>query len=101
LALGERNYLELYGIPPALSVLRRRFLEDASRDCMTGVDTDKLLSIDEIRTWGASSEQKEFARHRSRAARLESARAAAGAADLESLASANSDPRVARDIREH
>ena len=28
LAAGERNYLELYGIPPALSVLRRRFLVD-------------------------------------------------------------------------
>ena len=29
IAAGDRNYLELYGIPPALSVLRRRFLLDA------------------------------------------------------------------------
>jgi L,D-transpeptidase catalytic domain len=30
---GARNYLELYGIFPSLSVLRARFLEDAARTC--------------------------------------------------------------------
>jgi hypothetical protein len=101
LATGERNYFELYGVLPAVTVLRRRFLEDAARDCMGTVDVDVLLSIDEVRTWGASSEQKELARHRARAAKLETARAAAGAADLEALAAANPNARLARDVREH
>ena len=30
---GARNYLELYGIPPSLSVLQKRFLDDAKLTC--------------------------------------------------------------------
>src|SRR6185503_8515839 len=30
LSPGEHNYLELFGIPPSLSVLRARFLQDAN-----------------------------------------------------------------------
>jgi hypothetical protein len=33
LVKGEHNYVELFGIPPSLSVLRRRFLDDASKAC--------------------------------------------------------------------
>jgi hypothetical protein len=99
LAPGERNYLELYGVPPTLSVLRRRFLADAARDCAATVDVAKLLSVDEIRTWGASTEQKELGKHEARARRLEAARTAAGVADLAALA--ERDGRTARDVREH
>jgi hypothetical protein len=97
LASGERNYLELYGVPPSLSVLRRRFLEDAARDCAAKVDTAKLLAVDEIPTFGASSEAKELGKWRARALRLEAARAAAGVADLAALA--DRDPRTARDVK--
>jgi hypothetical protein len=34
----ERNYLEVYGIPPSLSVLRRRFAEDEQRACLNKLD---------------------------------------------------------------
>ena len=98
LAAGERNYLELYGIPPSLSVLRRRFLEDARRDCAATFDPEKLLAVDEVRTWGASTEAKELAKQAARGARLEAARVAAGAATLEALAAA--DPRTAKDVKE-
>jgi hypothetical protein len=39
-ALGksERNYFEVYGIPPSLSVLRRRFLEDEQKECYRSLD---------------------------------------------------------------
>jgi len=100
LAAGERNYLELYGIPPALSVLRRRFLIDAQGACARAYDPDALLAVDQIRTWGASTEQKELAKHRARAARLQAARAAAGVDSLEALAE-GPDARLARDAREH
>lgn len=99
LAPGERNYLELYGIPPSLSVLRRRFLEDAARNCASSYDREVLLRVDEIRTWGASTEQKELARHQARAGRLEAARAAAGVDGLEALA--ERDPRQAKDVTAH
>src|SRR3569623_1371199 len=48
---GERNYLELLGIPPSMSVLRQRFLEDGARVC-TNVDRAKLLAVDEIAAFG-------------------------------------------------
>jgi len=98
LSAGERNYLELYGIPPSLSVLRRRFLHDARPTCASAFDPDKLLAVDEVRTWGASTEQKELARAAARGARLEAARVAAGVATLEALAEAQ--PRLAKDVKE-
>ena len=33
LRTGDHNYLEVYGIPPTLSVLRRRFVEDQNKRC--------------------------------------------------------------------
>jgi hypothetical protein len=98
LAAGERNYLDLYGIPPTLSVLRRRFLEDSRRTCASSIDADTLLAVDEIPTWGATSEQKELTKRRARATKLEAARVAAGVKTLEDLA--EKDPRTARDVKE-
>jgi hypothetical protein len=100
LAAGERNYLELYGIPPALSVLRRRFLVDANGACDGAFDADALLAVDQIRTWGASTEQKELARHRAREARLQAARAAAGVDTVQALADSG-NARTVKDVREH
>ncbi len=98
LAAGERNYLELYGIPPTLSVLRRRFVEDARLACASAFDPAKLLGVDEVRTWGASTEQKELGRYAARGARLDAARAAAGVGTLEALAEA--DPRASKDVKD-
>jgi hypothetical protein len=108
LAAGARNYLELYGIPPSPSVLRRRFLDSAAGACAGAFDPQLLLAVDEVRTWGATSEQKEIARHRARGQRLEAARAAAGADSLEALAAlaaqgaqAANDDRRAKEVKEH
>ena len=38
LASWERNYLEVYGIPPTLSVVRKRFDEDDQRGCFAKLD---------------------------------------------------------------
>jgi hypothetical protein len=70
---GERNYLELYGVPPSLSVMRKRFVEDGARTCESTVDTAKLLAVDSIETWGKTTEKKESAKHHFRGMRLESA----------------------------
>jgi len=96
---GERNYLELYGIPPSLSVLRTRFLADAARTCEASVDNARLLAVDGIETFGHSTEKKEANKHRLRGLRLEAARGKAGVATLEELASA--DPSYAGAVKTH
>jgi hypothetical protein len=92
---GSKNFLELYGIPPSLSVLRARFLADAARTCQ--VDNQKLLAVDGVETWGATTEKKELTRRTRRAEKLEEARAQGGFATLEELAAAN--PKLARDVQ--
>jgi hypothetical protein len=96
---GEKNYLELYGIPPSLSVLRERLLADAARACDPTFDTTKLSAVDSIETWGATSEQKELTKHRLRALKLEAARVKADVATLDALAAA--DARYAREVKAH
>jgi hypothetical protein len=57
LAAGEKNFLELYGIFPSLSVLRGRFLLDESKSCLDpegqpaleAVETVTYVSPDEMR----------------------------------------------------
>jgi hypothetical protein len=93
----DKNYLDLYGIPPTLGVLRARFLADAVRTCDPTFDTTKLLAVDEITTWGATTEQKELSKHHARELRLEAARAKAGAESFEALAAA--EPRWAKDVK--
>jgi hypothetical protein len=86
LRAGERNYLEPYGIPPSLSVLRRRFLVDGASPCFATVDQQRLLAVSQIPVFGTATEKKERDREQQAATRLEAARAAAGVATLEELA---------------
>ena len=96
---GERNYLELYGVPPSPSVMRKRFLEDSGRTCEGTVDSAKLLAVDSIETWGKSTEKKALADHVYRGQRLEAAQKKLGAASLEELA--EKDPRYAGEVKQY
>jgi hypothetical protein len=96
---GDKNYLELFGVPPTLGVLRERFLADAARTCDPTFDVAKMLAVDEITTWGATTEQKELAKHHFRGVRLEAARVKANVDTLEALAA--TDPRYAKDVKAH
>lgn len=98
LPAGGKNYLELFGIPPALSVLRERFLADEGRDC-SGVDTEALLGTHGIPAWGERTERDELAKHDKRGARLAKVLAERGLADVAALA-ALEDPSQARAIKE-
>jgi hypothetical protein len=94
------NYLEVYGIPPTLAVLRARFLEDApgsdGRDRCADVDLAKIAAVTTIST----PEPKELPRWRARMAALtrqmEAKQRAAHQASLEELATAQ--PKLAKDI---
>ena len=45
---GEKNYLELYGIFPSLSVLRARFLTDETRTCLDPEGQPALEAVETI-----------------------------------------------------
>lgn len=83
---GEKRYLELYGIPPSLSVLRARFLEDASHPCHANVSLANIEAVDAI-TYippeRVTAEEVRLARVRRS---LENARRAAGVPSLAELA---------------
>jgi hypothetical protein len=45
---GEKNYLELYGIFPSLSVLRARFLDDEIRTCVDAEGQPALEAVETV-----------------------------------------------------
>jgi hypothetical protein len=91
LPAGEKNYLELYGIPPSLGVLRARFLEDEKQSCHEGAN---LAAMEAVETVGyvapdkVKQEEKRIARLRSD---LEDARHKAHVQTLAELAA--KDPK--------
>jgi hypothetical protein len=68
--LGEAdNYLELFGIPPSLSVLRKRATEDIGKPCYQEVDFDALRRFDGFVGYKSSGAAEESAREGRRLAR--------------------------------
>ncbi|HEX3698859.1 MAG TPA: hypothetical protein VH374_26045 [Polyangia bacterium] len=83
---GEKNYLELYGIFPSLSVLRERFMNDAEHPCHDQQSADVLDAVETV-TYVAP---KDLKRDEHRLARireeLETARRKAHVHTLDDLA---------------
>ena len=102
LAPHEKNYLELFGIPPSFSVLRERFLNDEGHDC-SEVDTAKLLGTKSIPAWGESTEREELTKHERRKVNLAKAAIEMGLADIAALAldTAPDNARLAREAKQH
>ena len=48
LPAGERNYLELYGIPPSFGVLRERFLANEQQTCHASINLEALEEVETI-----------------------------------------------------
>jgi hypothetical protein len=92
------RYLELHGIPPTLSLVRQR-LEDAERhECHDAVEDGALRTMTGVqRPFEAVGRQRaRLAANELLGARLERARAAAGAASIEAL---GADARSAKAVR--
>ncbi len=99
LAAGAHNYLELYGIPPTLSVLRARFLEDKGRaDACAKVNLDKLRAVTSIPPRSGKAEAKLALKLAAQARRLERERKQRKLASLDALAEAQ--PARAKEIAE-
>jgi hypothetical protein len=95
---GVHNYLELYGIPPTLTVLRARFLEDSpDKKRCDAVDFAKIKAVTQIPNREPKAEARERARLAHIARDLEVRRKKAKLATLEDLAAA--DPKVALDVQ--
>ena len=88
---GEKNYLELYGIFPTLSVLRRRFVEDAERTCLDEEMTTALDAVDRISYIPPNRVRREEIRIGRLRKELEGARRAARVKTLEELAERRAD----------
>jgi hypothetical protein len=88
LAPGDKNYLELYGISPSLSVVRARFIADEQHPCHDQESADALDAVETV-TYVAPAEvaheQRRIAKIREE---LEKARALAKLATLDALAAA-------------
>ena len=83
---GSKNYLELYGIFPSMSVLRARFLDDDQHPCQDQESADALDAVETV-TYVAPADLKKDERHLSRLRQeLEEARRKSHAATLDDLA---------------
>jgi hypothetical protein len=99
LAAGAHNYLELYGVPPTLSVLRARFVGDevATAGCAT-VDFDKLRAAPSIPPRDAKAQAKMAVKVAAEARQLEKQRVRAGVDTLDALA--EKEPATAKLVAE-
>ncbi|MDB4965587.1 MAG: hypothetical protein JWN44_1276 [Myxococcales bacterium] len=99
LAENDHNYLELFGVPPTLSVIRARFLDSKERaQTCSGVDFEKLRLAVSIPPRTSKAEAKVAAKIAATAKKLELLRQRAQVESLEQLA--EKDPKLAKDIAE-
>jgi hypothetical protein len=97
LAEGDHNYLELYGVPPTISVLRARMLDSQARQASCAdVDYAKLKAATSIPPRAGKAQQKFEKKVEETAKKLETLRVAAQVETLDALALKN--PKVAKDV---
>lgn len=99
LEAGQKNYLELFGIPPSLSVLRERFLQSEKESCVppNGEGLPALAAVDDVPTLTVAQMKKNAAQHEKLAKELEAERRKARADSLETLA--KKQPKLAPKIQ--
>jgi hypothetical protein len=85
---GEKNYLELYGIFPSLSVLRARFVQDAAHPCQDPESVSVLDAVETVTYVPPERVRHEAQRVAAVMAELEHARRKAKLASLQDLIAA-------------
>ncbi|MDB4983385.1 MAG: Peptidoglycan-binding domain 1 protein, partial [Myxococcales bacterium] len=83
---GEKNYLELYGIFPSLSVLRARFVADEAHACHDQESADAIAAVETVTYVAPADVPKEKRRIAKIAEELDKARVAAKVETLDELA---------------
>ena len=86
LSKHERNYLEVYGIPPSLSVLRRRFIADEKKECFKELDLEPFSEYHgSIRVGDPAGSERELKRFYGARANYKRAKRKARVSTLEQL----------------
>lgn len=97
LPAGEKNYLELYGVPPSFGVLRARFMTNELQTCHASIDQEKLEEVETIAYVAPDKMRAEDLRMAKLHRELEDARRKAKASTLEDLAA--KDPALAAKVK--
>jgi hypothetical protein len=97
LPAGEKNYLELYGVPPSFGVLRERFLANAQQTCHASINQEKLEEVETIAYVAPEKMRVEEQRMARLRRELEDARRKKKAATLDDLA--QKDPTFAAKVK--
>jgi hypothetical protein len=97
LPTGDKNYLELYGIFPSLSVLRARFVADEQHPCHDQESADALEAVETVSYVAPTEIARDARRIAKIREELEKARHAAHAATLDDLAARQ--PALAPKVR--
>ncbi len=92
----EDNFLEVFGIPPSMGVIRERVVTDATRKCHEKIDYPLIAKLDAITYRSNKRERRHQAKVRALSAKLDKAMKQAKAKDLEALKVA--DPSLAADV---
>ncbi len=95
IAATSHNYLELYGIPPTLRVLRKRFLDDAANQGCADVKVDVLKSVPSIAYREGKAADKEAAKQAAEGRKLEAERKKRGLPGIDALAD---EPKLAVEL---
>ena len=81
----EKNYLEVFGIPPSMGVIRDRFVGDAASQCLAGIDFKLIGSLEKLTYRNRAKERRHKATMRRYRRTLKKALKKAATDDLEQL----------------
>jgi hypothetical protein len=95
----EKNYLELYGIFPSLSVIRDRFMLDETRTCVLPDDQAAMTAQKVINFVAPPAAKRNAAKQKKAFSELENARLAAKLDTLAALA--EKQPKLAPKVKEY
>ena len=87
----ERNFLEVFGIPPSMSVLRDRFVSDAEKACLKEIDYALIGQMDGLVYRNDRRTRKHKSKLKSLRRTLGAAMKAAKVADYDALRAVNPD----------
>lgn len=98
---GQKNYLEVYGIPPSLSVLQRRFTDDEKKACFKDLDLSIFSEYHgPVRVVDPTSSKRLKKWYQRAKTNFAKARRASGGASLEQLLQNRKHRKVARRYRD-
>jgi hypothetical protein len=97
LPAGEKNYLELYGIPPSFGVLRARYLANEQQTCHASINQDKLEEVETIAYVAPEKLKAEELKTAKLRRELDAARVKSKVASFTELAQA--DPTLAAKVK--